>query len=832
MKVRRILRNTVLTFVGLIVVLVVTVGLTLLLGLNVNLNALRAPIADVASDALGRQFRIDGDVSVEASLWPTLRVESVRVDNAEGYTEAEFASLDKLSLQLGVLPLLKGRIHVRELVAVGVEVNLESDVRGNNNWRFGTGDGAEGAEETGQIPAADPAGGDGSGLTFEVDTLSFTGISANYVDGALDKKLQLDIAKFNGSVGMETPLELDIEGGVQDLPFSLDIAGPSLNELTDPNTVSPITISGEIVGIPVDIGAEFGYEDAEPRLGFGLGLGAIDVGGLVAWLGVAEGLDLTTEKFSAGVVLRGDSLDELARHSEFSAKLAGGHWQIGDPQGEEATRIKIEKGNIGFGPGKPLTFGVNGVMDHTPVSIQTTGAPLIDYIKGDRALPIKFGVDFADVRLDLSGNVTVPIRQGPFDMDLKLRGENLTTFNETLGFDLPPLGPYRVEGRYAADDAGFKLTDSVLVVGESELHGNLDVDTSQTPPRLDVALTTPRLQLNDFNFEGWSAEGGEVVEPKADAVAVEREETIGEDDEPPVKTHSLLSAEALNSVNAKFDLNVNEVLSGEDRIGQGRLSIAIEDGRLTVKPLHMSVPGGSVDLEFGYEPVVDGVELTLKTLVDRFDYGILARRINPDTKMGGKVFLDVGLNAKAESIGGLMETGRGHFDFALLPVAFDASIFDLWAVNLLSALSKKVDDAPESVINCILARFTLEEGLMQDRVIFMDTTQMSVLGKAEIDFTQHTLGIYVKPEAKRPEFFSVAIPVGVSGKFEDWGLDIGIVPAAWAGVSFVTSPLHVPIRRLFGGDKPLEGEAACRQAWLESEKPPEEPKLPKTKAFQ
>ena len=53
MKVRRILRNTVLTFVGLIVVLVVTVGLTLLLGLNVNLNALRAPIADVASDAPG-----------------------------------------------------------------------------------------------------------------------------------------------------------------------------------------------------------------------------------------------------------------------------------------------------------------------------------------------------------------------------------------------------------------------------------------------------------------------------------------------------------------------------------------------------------------------------------------------------------------------------------------------------------------------------------------------------------------------------------------------------------------------------------------------------------
>ena len=34
-------------------------------------------------------------------------------------------------------------------------------------------------------------------------------------------------------------------------------------------------------------------------------------------------------------------------------------------------------------------------------------------------------------------------------MDLSLSGDNLTTFNESLGMDLPPLGPYRVEGRYA-----------------------------------------------------------------------------------------------------------------------------------------------------------------------------------------------------------------------------------------------------------------------------------------------------------------------------------------------------------------------------------------------
>ena len=128
-----------------------------------------------------------------------------------------------------------------------------------------------------------------------------------------------------------------------------------------------------------------------------------------------------------------------------------------------------------------------------------------------------------------------------------------------------------------------------------------------------------------------------------------------------------------------------------------------------------------------------------------------------------------------------------------------------------------MDEEPQSVVNCLLARFTLEDGLMQDRIIFMDTTRMTVFGKAKIDFNRESLDVCAKPDAKRPEFFSVAVPVGVSGKFEDWGLDIGVVPIAWAGVSFVTSPLHVPIRRLFGGEKPLEGQEACRK----SEEPPD-----------
>ena len=56
---------------------------------------------------------------------------------------------------------------------------------------------------------------------------------------------------------------------------------------------------------------------------------------------------------------------------------------------------------------------------------------------------------------------------------------------------------------------------------------------------------------------------------------------------------------------------------------------------------------------------------------------------------------------------------------------------------------------PDSVVNCVLARFTLDDGLMQDRIIFMDTTRMSVFGKAKVDFHQGISGYLCQAHSKK-----------------------------------------------------------------------------------
>jgi hypothetical protein len=70
----------------------------------------------------------------------------------------------------------------------------------------------------------------------------------------------------------------------------------------------------------------------------------------------------------------------------------------------------------------------------------------------------------------------------------------------------------------------------------------------------------------------------------------------------------------------------------------------------------------------------------------------------------------------------------------------------------------------------------------------------------------------MNPIGKRAEFFSLATPIEVRGKFSDFG--IGVAPGGLVGttVRFITSPLHVPVRRLFTKDLPSTGDDVCFKA--------------------
>jgi uncharacterized protein involved in outer membrane biogenesis len=270
----------------------------------------------------------------------------------------------------------------------------------------------------------------------------------------------------------------------------------------------------------------------------------------------------------------------------------------------------------------------------------------------------------------------------------------------------------------------------------------------------------------------------------------------------------------LNAFDARLEIEVLEVLSRTDNLGSGVLTMGVQDGRLRIDPLRLNVPGGSVRLVFAYHPTETEAAVRLRALIDRFDVGMLVQRVAPGKSLGGQLSLDVDLYGTAPDLKHWLANTSGHIDFAFWPENLAVGIVDLWAVNVITVLAENVDDAPRSILNCMVARFGIENGRMAEEVIFMDTTRMRVRADAEIDFKAKTIDVLAVPEAKRPEYFSLAIPVKIRGAFSDFGVGVNKLSIAKTAITFITSPITVTFKRLFLQAAPADGQAACEAAWV------------------
>jgi uncharacterized protein involved in outer membrane biogenesis len=379
-----------------------------------------------------------------------------------------------------------------------------------------------------------------------------------------------------------------------------------------------------------------------------------------------------------------------------------------------------------------------------------------------------------------------------------------------MKLDLPPLGPVALTARLDVSQGGYELSTLRLTVNESDLQGSVNVDMTASKPKLDVELVSNRFRVEDFDVKRADAAGEKTA---GTDTPLPEEPAQAPQDQPASENKRLLSREVLNSVDADLRLESKQVVSGSDGLGSGSLHLLLREGRLALEPLQINTPGGGVDVVMSLQHADERLDFTVTANVDRLDYGILARRVDPDTDMGGVMSLDIGLESIAPVMADIMANANGHFDFALVPENFSAEVFDLWAVNLISAVATEVDKDEASEVNCVVVRLGLDDGLLTEKAVFMDTTQMSVAGKVDIDFKSQAIDILMAPKAKRPEFFSLATPLKVHGSFDDFSVGVSKIRATRSVFSFITSPLHVPVRRIFKKEVPADGKRACELAW-------------------
>ena len=549
----------------------------------------------------------------------------------------------------------------------------------------------------------------------------------------------------------------------------------------------------------------------EPNAGLWLYANNADIGNVLRKLDLARNIDATFDLMQIYLATRSTRLGDLIARADLTANLAGGRITLRDPNTRAEARIALETGLLRAAPGDKARLDLKGTIDDNPVEISVETASARDLVNPKLPVPFKLTTEAAATRLELSGAIARPLGNPEVELALEVHGTRFDTLNKLARASLPPWGPWSAVGKFRMSARGYEVDDLVFKVRESALNGKGKYETSTGRPRIEIALAAPNIQLDDFKFGGWS-----LFEKKP---ADESDKTLTADEmrakaaEASKQAQELLSPEMLRRQDAYLTVQVDQVLAGQDKLGSGRLEAKLENGRADIGPVELNVPGGSAKLSLGYEPTEQDVKVDTHIEVTKFDYGILARRIKPESDLRGTFSLNVDVSSRARYLGDILRHGSGRIDFAVWPENMQSGVFDMWAVNVLVALVPVVDPGKASKVNCAIGRFELNDGKLTDRVILLDTGRMRVTGKGSADFGTETLNLRMRPQAKTAQFLSLATPVQVTGTFKNFKIGISPGDVIETVGRLATSIVWVPLQKLFGRKIPRDGSDVCGESF-------------------
>ncbi len=208
--------------VGTIVVLLVVTAVAV--SLFFDPNDYKADIEQGVRDATGREFAIDGDLSLSVFPWIAVEMGQTTLGNAEGFGEEPFLRFDSARLSVKLLPLVFSReIAVGTAALDGLRVNLAVDATGRTNWD----DLAERQEYADEVQVDEPDGGPSveASATFgvEVQSVSVRDAAFSYVDQQAGSSYTITDANLeSGQIGGSDPVP--VSGG---FAFALEPDGIS-----------------------------------------------------------------------------------------------------------------------------------------------------------------------------------------------------------------------------------------------------------------------------------------------------------------------------------------------------------------------------------------------------------------------------------------------------------------------------------------------------------------------------------------------------------------------------------------------------------------------------
>ncbi|MXS82732.1 AsmA family protein [Nitrosomonas oligotropha] len=193
------------------IAVVISMFLFILLLSQKNWNWARDLAAHQISELTHRTLTIDGDLAINWSLVPIIRVEKIKFENAAWGKHPYMFEIAALDITVDLKEILKGRFIIPQIILTKPNIILERSIEGKGNWEFQDNENAN--DKDIEYPVIERVRIVDGTLTYE-DLISHTHFRA-FFD-----------TKINGEDGSEATV-FQAEGKLKGRPLTINLnAGP------------------------------------------------------------------------------------------------------------------------------------------------------------------------------------------------------------------------------------------------------------------------------------------------------------------------------------------------------------------------------------------------------------------------------------------------------------------------------------------------------------------------------------------------------------------------------------------------------------------------------
>ena len=399
-----------------------------------------------------------------------------------------------------------------------------------------------------------------------------------------------------------------------------------------------------------------------------------------------------------------------------------------------------------------------------PFDLTFQGDPLLDLREPDDPYSLDLVMEAAATQAKISGEVRRAFDLKGFDITLDMEGPNPARLYPLIGVSLPDLPPYDLKGRLSLNNSVWKFQNFQGRVGDSDLSGNIRIDTAGEKPDMTADLSSEHLDFDDLAGLVGAAPG---TGPGETASAVQSRQAAREARDPEVLPEEPYGMERLKAMNAVVAYRAKKVQAPDLPLDELNIDFNLQAGGMLFEPLKFDIGEGSVDMSLSLAPQNGTLQGMVEAEIRRVDLKRVLRQFDIADESAGMIGGRAKYWFQGMSVADLLASADGGAYLLMTGGKLDSLLIELAGLDAGEAVISYFADTEAVQIDCSYADLHARDGVMTLEKFIVDTADTFFSISGTIRFGEETMDLLIHPHPKDISLFTARSPLHITGSFEN-----------------------------------------------------------------